>query len=137
MMEEQPFGLPQYKNKNLKDLLNKYIDIKYPNHGNCESCSLIFCWYFSNIKCFAAQAGGHTIVLFDQKLWIDLTVGIIISKDFSMFQKLVNYNHERFEMYWGSQGTIVNSNLIFKLIRVYHVRDVKIKRQKRHFKGES
>ena len=128
MMVEQPFGLPQYKDKDLKDFLNDYIDYQGLNRKvNCESASLTLCWYLSDILCFACQAGGHTIVLFDQKLFIDLSVGIIISKGFSVFQKLKNFNEERFQEFWGSQGTISNSDFIFTLIKVSHVKDIKLK----------
>lgn len=131
MMVEQPFGLPQYKNKDLKDFLNNYIDHPYSQHGNCESSSLTLCWYLSDISCYAAQIGGHTFVLFDQKLWIDLNVGIIISKDFSMFQKLKNYNSMGFEEFWGSKGKILTSNFIFTLIRVAPVRKLDLKKLKK------
>jgi len=82
MMEEQPFGLPLYKNKNLLYFLNEYVESINLTKGDCESASLTLCWYLSDINCLAAQAGTHTVVLFDQKYWIDLINGVVINKNF-------------------------------------------------------
>ena len=114
-MEEQLFGLPQYKNKNLLEFLNEYKETINLGKGDCESASLTFCWYLQDVNCLAAQVGEHTIVLFDQKCWVDLSTGIVLNKNFSQYQKLKNFKQDRFDMYWGVNGSITNSDFTFKL----------------------
>ena len=127
MMEEQPFGLPQYKSNSLLDFLNNYIETKNVYKSDCESASLTLCWYLQDINCLAAQAGGHTVVLFNQICWIDLTVGIVLNKDFSQYQKLKNFNQNKFDTLWGVNGNITNSDFIFTLIKVLFYRKIKFK----------
>jgi len=126
-MDEQLFGLPQYKNKNLLEFLNDYIETINVTKGDCESASLTLCWYLSDIKCLAAQAGGHTVVLFDQKCWVDLAVGIILNKDFSQYQKLKNFNQDGFDFFWGVNGSVTNSDFAFTLIKVLYYKKQKFK----------
>lgn len=122
MMEEQLSGLlPSSFN------LDDYIENLYPDHGDCESSSFTLCWYLAPDRCYAAQAGNHTIVLYDQSVWIDIHCGALLNKKFTAYQKLKNFNENRFNLYWGKNGTIAQDNYIFRFIKISYVRELKIK----------
>ena len=122
MMEEQLSGLLPSSFD-----LDSHIDNRYPLHGTCETSSFALCWYLAPDRCYAAQSGEHTVVLYNQALWIDLHCGALLNKKFTAFQKLKNFSEWRFNFYWGENGTIAQDDYIFKFIKISLIRDVKIK----------
>jgi hypothetical protein len=119
-MEEQPFGLPQYKNKNLLEFLENFCEeallLSAGYKHSCEAISFQLSYRLEDS--LVANVSSHTFVYYKGLIWIDLYVGIIIDKNFKKYQKLPYFNQIAFDSWWSKNGIIFSGKKIFTFIEI-------------------